>query len=321
MPSVADFPEGLKKDGYKWYWEEYDRLDPVWSKIFKEWKTDALYEKSTSAVDSGDLEEKGEDDEVALKSSTEGFTCIGRVRTWSKKEGISQELNDDIQKLSNFMKSKMSSWANSENETKEKFFANVFNRGGFTSGHAMFDATIPGVIDDASGNYAYDSKPFFNASTNTRLSKGGGAYYNGLGALNLTKANLQTMYNLITITNAFDEKDEAVDIAPDTLLCNPSLKFTAEEILNSKEDPTTTNRATNVAYGLVKPLFWRFLTDVDQWNLGKALKGLHALLRENPEFEKWKNMDTKKHYMSILSRFGFLLDNFRFWASANYPTS
>ena len=321
MPGMSDFPQALMKDAYKWYWEAYDKLETVHDKIFKEWPTDGAFEKITSAVGSGMLEEKGEWDDIALKHPIEGFIAYGRVRDFSKMEAVSKDLRDDVQKVANFLKSQIPIWTQDEVETKEQFFANVFNYGGYTAGHTMFNASIPNILDDQSGDYIYDSKPLFNASNNLRSSKGGGTYYNGLGALNFSLPNLQTMWNRMTVYNNRREDDQPMKLVPDTILLHPAMKFIVEPILDSPDDPTTSNRAKNSVYGLVKPLYWSYLTDTDQWTLMKKLFGLWRLVRQNPEFDMWEDKKSKVEYMSIFNRWGVLINNWRGVSSANYATS
>jgi len=317
----GDFPEGLKKDSYKWFWEEYDKLEPVYQQVFNVKKSDSAWEKETSGVGTGLLEEKGEFEDLAEKTPTEGYICYGKNRSWGKKETISKELYEDHQKLANFLKSQMPQWAQDAVETMETFYANIINLGGYTAGHDIFNASIPNVLSDPSGDYIYDSKPLFAASGNDRSSKGGGTYYNGLGALNFSLANLQTAWLRMTVYNNRKEDDTKMRIMPDIILAHPAMKFSIDQVLNSPDDPTSTNRAINVVKGLVKPVYWHYLDDTDQWTLAKAKFGLNALMRENPEFDMWEDKDSKTFKLSIFTRFGHLINNWRGLVSANYATS
>ena len=320
--TLSGFPEALKKDSYKWYWESSDPLPKVYSEVFEVRKSNALYEKSTSAVGTGLLIEKPENKAMEEKSPIEGYTVYGRNIAWGKIEHISKELHDDTQKLAKFLESQMPMWSKDAVETMETFYANVFNYGGYTAGHSMFNASISGVLDDPSGDKIYDSVPLITPTGTNHIPKSGGTgYYNGLGALNITKDNLQTAWNLFTVTNNRKEDGSRMSIAPDILLASPALKFTIDELINSPDDPTTPNRAINVLKNIVRPVYWHYLTDADQWTLVKAKFGLVALMRENPEFDMWEVKETKNYKMSIFMRFGLMIENWRGVVSANYATS
>jgi len=318
--TTSSFPELLKKDAYKWFWESYDVLPKVHPMIFKERMVETLYERSTSAVGTGLLIEKGETEAIEERSPIEGFVTLGKVRSWGKRESVSKELHDDPTKLANFMKSQMPQWAKDVVETQETFYADVFNKGGLTAGHAIFNNSIPNVLDDSTGNLIYDSKPLFNLSGNDRSSKGGGTYYNGLG-LSFSKTNLITAYNLMSVTNNRKEDDTKMAMSPNAIIANPSLKFDIDEVLNSPDDPSTANRAINTVASLVKPIYWHYLTDTDQWTLARLQFGLEALKRMNPEFDMWEDKETKNYQMSVFTRFGVMVNNWRGLVSSNFSTS
>lgn len=320
VTTTSDFPVGLVADSYDYYWENYDNLPKTWPQVYQEKRTNRRYEKSTSAVGTGLLIEKPEGQKGQHKAPTEGFTVYGSVKAWMKIEEITKELHDDHQKLKEFMKSQMPQWTQDVVETQETFYANVFNYGGYTAGHAVFNATVAGnVLDDPSGDVVYDSESLIGTA---HVNKAGTSYDNALGALNISKTNLQTAWNRMTITNNRREDDTKMSIRPANILCSPALKFTLDELLKSQDDPTTSNRAVNVMHKLVNPIYWQYLTDADQWTLLAANKlGLKALIRENPEFDMWEDKEAKTFFMSIWSRFGLMIDNYRGIVSANYATA
>ena len=47
MTETSGFPEALKADSYKWYWESYDALPKVYPEVFEIKTTEKLDEKST----------------------------------------------------------------------------------------------------------------------------------------------------------------------------------------------------------------------------------------------------------------------------------
>lgn len=321
MTETSGFPEALKADNYKWFWESFDALPKVYPEVFEIKKTEKLYEKSTSAVGTGLLEETAENANYPEKSPMEGFVVYSKVRKWGKIEHVSKELHDDVTKLGNFLKSQMPIWTKDAVETMETFYANIFNYGGYTSGHSIFNASIPNVVSDASGDKIYDSSPLFAENGTYHTSKGGGTYYNGLGALNISKSNLQDAYTRMTFYNNRKEDDTKMRMVPDILLASPALKFTVDELVKSPDDPTTSNRAVNVLHGVVRPIYWPYLDDADQWTLLKARFGMKALMRENPHFAFEEKFESETYKMRISTRFGAEINNWRGSISANYATS
>jgi len=322
MTNASSFPEALRADAYDYYWEAYDEQPQVYKSVFTVKKTNKAYEKSTSAIGSGKLEEKTLTGKIKEKSAIEGFITYGKIRTFAKMETIDESLAKDPQKLSNFLKDQMPIWAKDAEETIEEFCAGVFNYGGYTSGHDVFNNTIPGVIDPGTGDLLYDSKALFAANGTYHTSKGNSNYYNGLGALNISLTNVQTAYNRMTVYNNRKENDTIMRNVPDILLCSPALKFTVDELLESQDKPDTANRAINVLKNIVKPVYWDYLTDADQWQLVNTKMGAFVLyMRENPEFDLWEDKDYKLYKMSIAMRYGIMVKNWRQVVAANYATS
>jgi hypothetical protein len=316
------FPEALRKDSYDWYWESYDEQPKKYTEVFTVKKTTALYEKSTSAIGTGKREEKTSTGKIKEKAPIEGFITYGKIRAFAKMETITREVAEDTQKLSNFLKSQMSQWAIDAEETIEDFCAGVFNYGGHTAGHDVFNNTIAGVIDPGTGSMLYDGKALFAANGTYHTSKGNTNYYNGLGALNISITNLQTAYNRMSVYNNRKEDDSIMRNVPNILLCSPALKFTVDEILKSQDKPDTANRAINVMNNLVQPVYWDYLTDADQWQLVNTKMGGFVLyMRENPEFDLWEDKETKLYKMSIYMRYGIMVKNWRQVVAANYATS
>jgi hypothetical protein len=125
----------------------------------------------------------------------------------------------------------------------------------------------------------------------------------------------------MTITNAKGEDGGKIVNVPKFIIASPAMKFTIDEILKSTEDPTTSNRATNVLRDIVTPIYWHYLTDTNQWTLyNPDVESLIALQRTNPEFEMWYEHLSKTHFMSIEQRYGFMFKNFRPLVSSNFST-
>jgi len=319
MAERSDFTALLEK-GHDWFWESYDMLPKMYPEIFRVDTTKQAYIETTSGVGVGRLYEKGEFEDITSASPIEGYTIVARNREWAVDIPISKELQDDVTKLGNFMRSMMPQLSEAVVDTKEEFYAKFFNKGGYTAGNAVFNGTIVGVKSDDSGDLAYDSKPFFNLSGNNRSSKGGGTYYNG-EANDFSKANLQSAYTLMTSTNNRRENDTRCRIVPDIVLAKDDMYFSIKEVLDSPENPTTSMRSTNVAYRLLNQKTWQYLDDTDAWFLGKAKKGLVALERKAPEFDIWEDKKKKAMFLSVYTRFGGYVENWRYWYGSNFSTS
>ena len=312
----------LQRDMYKYMFEKYDPLPKVFDKIFEVRETTAAFEKETTALGLGGLSERKEGAQIVASNPLEGFTVYGKPRTWSDAFELTMEFAEDTppEKVANIAREYANTWAEGLVQTQETFCANFFNYGGYTAGNDIFNATITGVVDDSSGDLCYDGKPFFNLSGNTRSSKGGTTYYNGL-ALPLTNANLQTAYLLYTTTNNRNERDQKVALMPDTLLIPASLKFTAKGLLENQWVGGNANLDINTVQNIVAPVEWQYLTDTDAWFLGKRQKGLVFLNRRMPVIDFYTDPKTKAEFVTIDCRWGAYVNNWRFWVGSQFSTS
>ena len=321
-----EFTKLMQKDMYAWYLESYETYNPVYSQIFEVVSSNAGFEKEVSGVGMGKLSERPEGNPIVFSSPLEGYEVVTKMRTFSDGFDMTMEFVEDTpkEKIVNIVTDMASSWASGLIATKEAFAAKFFNNGGLTAGDAVFDNNITGVVTDPSGALAYDGKPFFNLTGNNRSAKAHSTtYYNGLGVA-LDGSNLQTAYNLMTVTNNRNEKGEIVKIMPNVLLIPSSLKFTAKGLLESEllitgAASTLTNKNTN--FGLLQPVEWQYLTDSDAWFIGVAKKGIKFYERKAPVIDFYQDEDTKKYKATIDTRFGASVNNWRYWVGSNFATS
>lgn len=313
------FPEGIKAQVYDYFLESWKPLEKTRESYMKIETFDKAYDQTTNVIGSGDLVEKPEGVGFTQVSMSEGWNVYGSVKTYGKKIAITREVKEDHLRLKNFLKELMPSWTEDYNRTLEKFCAQTINKGGFTSGHSHFNASIPGFTDPT-GDYIFDSKPLFNLVGNERTSKGGGTYFNGL-ALAFSRDNLKTAYRRFVDTINRDERDEQMDNRPKIILAHPNLQFDIDEVLNSPENPSTANRSTNVTYRLLKAVYCPYLTNTSQWTLMDPKKDLVLLMRRLPEFGFWYDDDAEVYYMKISARYGLRVDNWRREVSCNFSTS
>ena len=316
----SDFVQAMKKDMYDYFFEKYDEHEPRWPQIFEEDTSEGAYEKETTALMPGELDEKQVGEPIKQKKLAEGYIAYEKNRTFAQEIALEKETVEDDRKVENRLKKAASGWGRSVRITQERFFAKVFNYGGLTAGHDVFNASIPGEFVDPSGDLCYDGKPFFNLSTSTRSSKGGGTYYNGL-ALDLTPENFKTAWTLLTVTNAKDENDDEVEIIPDTLLVPSSLRFTADEILTSEKVAYLATNTRNVLRDIVKVVWWPFLTNQSAWFLGCSKMGITAFKRQDPEIDFFRDPHTRAYIANIDVRWGVMIHNWRYWVGSNFLTT
>lgn len=323
MAIRSQFTELMQKDMYGWFLERYDTFSPVYPQVFQVDNSNAAFEQSTNGIGLGKLSERKEGDTIVASNIMEGFTVYAKNRTFSDSYWMTMEFVEDtpIEKIGNILRAYAGGWGEGVVSTKEQFAAKFFNYGGFTAGYDVFDNTITGVVTDPTGDLIYDGKPFFALSGNNHPAKNGSTYYNSLGALSLSAANLQTAYTLMTTTNNRNERGEIVSLYPDTLLIPPALHFTAKTLLESELAPGVANNDKNSVQNLVRPIEWQYLTDTDGWFLGAKQKGLKFYERKSPVIDFYQDEKDKKFYATIDTRFGAAVENWRYWVASAISVS
>lgn len=321
----SDFTQRMTDMMYEWTLESYDSLAPVYPQIFdvKE-ATKGSYDKSVVGVGLGKLTEKKEGEPIKYSKLSEGWEVITKYRTFADGVLFSMEaMEDDPIRAEGLLRDAIDNWNQLIINTKEEFAASFFNYGGFTAGHDVFNNSITGLVEDKSGNFVYDGKPFFNLTGNKRTAKNGSEYYNAIATANLDSTNLQTAYTLMTNTNNRNERGEIVRIVPDTLLIPPTLKFTAASLLESTAitGGSSATLTKNTVENLVKPIEWAYLTSSTAWYLGQAKKGLTWYERKVPVFDFYQDEDTKDYKLNVHARWGASVKNWRYWVGNNIATS
>lgn len=323
MAFRSQFTELMTRDMYGWFLERYATHNPVYPQLFEVREMTGGYDKNTSGIGLGQLSERKEGNEIVASNLMEGFTVLCKARTFSDSFFMTMEFVEDStpEKIGNVIQQFAGTWAQGVTATKETFAAKFFNRGGFLLGDDVFNNTITGVVDDPTGDLIYDGKPFFALSGNNHPAKDGSTYYNSLGALPLSDANLKTAYNLITNTNNRNERGEIIALSPDVLVTSPNLRFTAKALLESERITGSANNGINSVQNLVNHIEWQYITGSDDWYLGKAKSGIVFYERKQPVIDVYQNEIDKKYYVTIDTRFGATVENWRPWVGANLSTS
>ncbi|RLF07606.1 MAG: hypothetical protein DRJ60_02325 [Thermoprotei archaeon] len=330
----ADFIEGCKKDAYEYYFEEYDRVPTYFDKVAEERSSDAAYEKGTVITGPGTLDEKPYGGDYKAIGLSEAFTWYAKMREYGNLLPIEGSTLEDIKrKAGDLIKQWSKYWAEAARNTKEILVFNIFNYGGYTSGHAAtFNQSIPGgVLDDPSGDGVYTGtaaavKPFICLSGNEWTDPNGDTYYNGL-SLDPSPENFKTAYELLTRTNAKTESGAVAVIIPDTLLCaNSKDALLWKQILQSEKLAGTNLNDVNVLRNLVNNIIdCPFLNDAfasaRAWALMQSKKSIMIFHRIEPEFDFFEDKKSNTFYGRIRMRIGATVRNVKYTVGSNFPTS
>lgn len=290
----------------------------MYDQLFNLKPSEAAYEKYNSAIGLGDLLEKPEGEDLLADAPLEGYQVVCKNRTFGRTVRMTFESVEDNQKFPDFLRTVVGSWKQSVERTKDRWYVKFFNYGAISTGHDEFNNTITGVITDSSGNYIYDTHPFFDTD---HPDKVGNTYANYTASRSLSHDNLQTTYTTYTSTNNRDERGNEIILMPDTLLIPPALKFTAQKILDTVQIPGSADNDINVLRNIVTPLIWPRLSDSDGWFLGKKKAGLMGLTRMEPEFDFYQDETNKDFYATLILRWGGCVTNWRFWYACNISSS
>ena len=305
--------------------EAFDQKPVEYTNIFDIESSEGSYEQYTTVIGPGKLTKTAEGASIPQVSATEGFTVYIANFKYTEQLPLSDESISDNRKLKNFLKTWAQGIGDAARITLEDIHADIFNYGGFTAGHDTFLNDIPGgVLTTSYGNLCYDAIPFLNLTGAKRTAKHGGTYYNGVATLGLDETNIQTLFQLVSITNAFDESGKRVDIKPDTLICQYASNnwFAAKKILESPSSVTGAHSGiANMWKSNLKLIGWSALTDSHAWFLGVAKKGLKSLTRLPLVIDYYENKDVDAQFVRAKVRQGRGVTNFRFWAGANFSTS
>jgi hypothetical protein len=318
-----EFTEGVIRDMYGYYLESYPTLPTVYSQVFEVKQMTGAFDKQTTAIGLGRLSERAEGDNIVASNIMEGYTVLIKARTFSDAFWVTMEFQEDMgrEAIANAIRDFARTWTEGMIATKEQFAADFYNYGGFLLGKAsIFNNSVSGQTD-AGGDLIYDGKPWFALTGNNHPAKNGSTYYNSLGALALSTANLQTAYTLYTSTNNRNERGEKIALKPDTLIIPPGLHFTANTLLETDRLVGGANNDKNPVQNLVKPIEWQYLTNAYGWFLSKVKSGKVFYERKAPVIDFFQDDFSKKYYATIDTRFGAGITNWRYDIASNISTS
>lgn len=322
----ADELSLYRKDLYKSEREGMKEKATMYNRVYKVVQgeeVDGPGDKETQLLGPGALTRHAvEGQNINFVSPREGWTTY--VKYWAFSAGLtfSFEAIKDTRKLGNKIKELAKMWGREVRVSKETFAARAFNNGGTLAGDFVFNGSHVGETDP-SGNLLYDSIPLFNLTGNKRTTKGGGQYYNSVAGLAATPANFETVYNLMTDTNAKDEEDRDVENDVDTVLTRPGSKhFAFQRILKSQNLAGGQLNDINPYEGLIKNIWkWSYLsTSEDAFFVGKAQHpAIEFRERMAPMMKFFDNNDNNGYKASTMTRWGtwFKTGSWRAWGRGN----
>ncbi len=309
---TSDQMELYEKNLYLVMNERYKKKATKYQEIFS-LKPDATGagDKNTQILGADKFRKKSAQGQgFQFRSPVQGWQTLVSYETFfdavkfDKEEVEDNVKNGEIGKtLNNYA----SSWGEAYRVTKEEYSASFFNEGGYTSGDIIFNGSW-GDNTDASGNYLYDSKPFFNLTGNTRTTKDGSTYYNARTTTALNETNFGTLYDLMAVTNAKTEVGTNMENKPNMILTQEGSDYReAWKIINTSGQnqslPGSELNDRNPWEGKVKPLDWAYLSGGAWYLLEAKCEELQFDDRQKPVVEFYRNKETRGYMATVDSRF------------------
>lgn len=319
-----------KKDMYKAEREGYMEVPTTYNRVFMvKNSVKGAGDKVSQILGAGPLTRHTvEGQDVDFKAPVDGWEFLVKYHTYSAGLSLSKEAVEDTVKLGNLLNDLATTWGKQNRIAKETMAATVFNNGGDLAGEWVFNGTHTGNTD-SSGDLLYDSKPLFALSGNNHTTITGSGYYNSVAAAGAISAtNFETLYNLHTVTNAYDERDERIENPVDALICKCGADhFKARRIFETTKEmgiPGSANNDINPYYGIIKEIIpWRYITETsDVFYIGKARStDFQFHERQTPELRFFRDETNLGYKVSNNLRIGVLIKNWRTWTRGGGSSS
>lgn len=322
----SNFPELLTQDLYEWYFEAYDDEVTIYDKIAEVVPADTGDgAKGTEVIGVSKLKEVPDGQEIPLTEPTEGYTWYIKFKTFKDQIAVTDDMIADMKegKLNSDLMEFAAGWGEGVRNTEEEAVSALFNKGALTAGHReTFDGSFSNN-DDPNPKHIYDGKPFF----------GTGATYghpfklkptvklnNLTESLDISYANIQTVFSAMTVTNALNERGERIKIEPNVIITNPKNRFQLDQIIQSQYEIDKYGNK-NVLEGMFDLVYWRYIEDDDAWFMGKAKKGIKFYDRLPAKITVYRDEKTDTWFAKIKRRFGVGVVQWRYWYGCNLSTS
>lgn len=276
----------------KFYGLNYDRYEPIWTKLFEVQSSDKGYEEMVETVGFGLMSAKSQGGSVSYDSVTQGVVSRFTHITYSIGYMVSmEELQDNLyEELSWKRAGKL---ARSVAETEEVIHANQYNR--------AFNASYVGGDGVSMCSTAH---PTANGTQSNRLAVDA----------DLSEASIEDM--LIQIADAKDSRGLRFRNMARCLIVPKELEFEANRIIKSVLQNDTSNNAVNVIKSMnmfpdgivMNPYF----DDPDAWFIRtNCADGLIHFWRMKPTFDQDNDFDTKNFKAATIARWAQSWSNFR----------
>ena len=317
-----NFEESLAQDIYGIAWNAYHREPTMWPELCEVIPLntgDGM--KGTAGIGLDILDEISDTEEADVTTFHEGYPWRIRIRSKRKKFVITEDMLSDANKakFAQTVEELGNSWGEMVRLTEELDVSRLFNKGTLTVGDLeAFDGSFTDE-DDAYPKFIYDSVPWFDGAHPLFLSATT-TFSNITTSLTITKTNIETVYEAMTITNAMNERNQEIVIQPDTILTSPKNRFTLDAILGSQYG-VDANLTINVIKGLVTPKYWRFIEDTDAWFMGKLKKGIKFFDRMPMRITVVKVPNKPIWEVEVKRRYGVGVVDWRYWYACNQADS
>lgn len=268
-------------------------------------------DKFTQLLGADSLDEHTtENQDIAFESPVQGWQAWVKYRTFSRGVNFSKNAVEDNVKsgeIGRTLKGYAATWGSAVRNKKEQFGADIFTKGGYTGGNSIYENSW-GSETQTYASLLPDNKPFFNLTGNTRTTKGGTTYYNAISSGTLGPATFETLYILVSSTNAASEQDRVVDNKPDILLTQTGADYLmAKRITESEHLPGGQLNDVNPYMGLMKCMDWAYLSG-GAWYIGKLKADeLQWHDRQKPVIEFFRRPENRGYRASIDVRWGVLI--------------
>jgi len=292
----------ISREGYKLRPVQYDKIFSIKKDVT------GAGDKFTQLLGADKFAEKTVQGKgFVFRSPVQGFQSQVSYKTfYDAVQFDKEEVEDNVKSgaIGRTLNGYAESWGDAYRVTKEEFCASFFNYGGLTSGNAIFNGSW-GDNTDSSGDLVYDSKPLFNLTGNARTAKDGTTYYNSVTSSALNPTNFNILYDLMAVTNGYNEVGVRVENKPDTLLTQDGSDFrAARKLLESEKESGGQLNDKNILQGIVKPLSWSYLEN-DAWFVMKVKQPELAFEdRQKPLIDFYRNKETRGYMATVDARFG-----------------
>ena len=273
----------------KHFGDEYKQHPIEYTRIFEKETTDQAFVRDVGVTGFGLAAQVGEGQGVHYDTAQQGFVKDYTIVDYGLGFIITRNMVDDDQ-YRRPAKNRARALAFSMRQTKEILGANVLNRA-FDSNYTGADGLEP------------CSEVHLNAGG------AGGTYANEPdNGLDLSNDALEQMW--IDIAGWTDDRGNKISAQPRRLIIPPALKFEADRILKTVQEPGTANNDINAvrAAGVIPEGAFvnHFLTDSDAWFVITNIpNGLKYIERMGDTFSTDNDFDTDNAKFKAIFRCAF----------------